>query len=89
MPKIAEWGRIRIYMYYPPKEHPPCHIHIKGIGCEVSVDFLGNILKGISICFSTSEWKNVMNWINNHQKELQENCTRAQNHRNLNSIPYP
>jgi len=86
MPKIAEWGRIKIYMYYPPKEHPPCHIHIKGAGCEVSVDFSGNILRGVSNCFSSSEWKSIVTWIQNRPKELQDNCTRAQNHQKLNHI---
>lgn len=89
MPKIAEWGRIKIYMYYPPKEHQPCHIHIKGAGCEVSVDVLGNILGGVSSCFAPSEWKNIVNWIQNHSQELRENCTRVQKHENLNHIPYP
>lgn len=37
MPKILELGKYKFYIFFPPKEHPPSHVHIKSPDGELQL----------------------------------------------------
>jgi hypothetical protein len=37
MPRVHEAGGFRVYIYLPPREHGPAHVHVLKAGSEVVV----------------------------------------------------
>lgn len=69
MPEISRFFGIIIRMYY--SEHNPPHLHAIVKGKRISIDFLGNVLKGT--IESRTVLRLIREWIDRHHHELNQN----------------
>ncbi|TAH49380.1 MAG: DUF4160 domain-containing protein [Chloroflexota bacterium] len=85
MPEISRFYGIVIYMNY--REHPPPHFHAKSQDQEVTVEIFSGIVEGK---MSRRLLRLVIEWSEQHQRELADNWQRAQNQQELIKIaPLP
>lgn len=81
MPEISRFHGIVIYMNY--REHPPPHFHAKHQEEEITVEILSGVVEGK---MSRRLLRFVIEWSEQHQRELMDDWRRAQNHQELIKI---
>jgi hypothetical protein len=73
MPEVSCFYGIVIYMNY--REHPPPHFHARYQEQEITLEISSGIVEGK---MSSRALRMVLEWSEEHQRELLENWRRAQ-----------
>jgi hypothetical protein len=70
MPAIAEFNGITLYIYYPPREHPPSHFH--AIYGDQDASFAIETLEVTAGKLRRRQRKAVTDWASTRQAALQD-----------------
>jgi hypothetical protein len=68
MPAIAEFQGITLFIYYPPREHPPPHFHAIYADQDASFDI--RTLEMTAGNLRPAQRKVVIEWASGRQEEL-------------------
>ena len=82
MPEISTFFGIVVYMLYG--DHSPPHFHARYGDFEILVEIESGIVEGR---FPRKALKAVLDWHELHRQELMVNWTRAEERKELLSIP--
>ena len=84
MPELCRLFGIIINMYFnDTQKHKEAHIHAIYNEYEVVVSLKGEILSGH---LPNKQFKIVINWMDNHKKELEDAWNNASSGKNFNKI---
>jgi Domain of unknown function (DUF4160) len=75
MPAVAEFQGITLFIYYPPREHPPPHFHAIYADQDASFDI--RTLDMTAGNLRPAQRKIVTEWASARQEELMDCWTRA------------
>jgi hypothetical protein len=75
MPAIAEFQGITLFIYYPPREHPPPHFHAIYGDQDASFDI--QTLEMTAGNLRPAQRKTVIEWASTRQAELMDCWNRA------------
>jgi hypothetical protein len=60
MPRIITFGKLAVYVYASPREHPPPHFHVVGPDTDVSIEI--RTLRVMEGQYRPGEIADILDW---------------------------